>query len=118
MVEGQVEVHLGCRQHVLDQVLVTAAADPLHGVPEHLHVHLETDGGDGAVLLGAEQVARAADLEVAERDLEAHPELVQAGHHVQALVRVLGQRPRGVEKQVAVRPLAGPADATAQLVEL
>ena len=118
VIERQIEVELRRRQHVLDEIFVAATADPLHGVAEHLNVHLEADGGDRAMLLGTEQVAGAADLQVAERDLEAHAQLVQARHHVQSLVGVLGQRARRVEEQVAIGPLARAADPTAELVEL
>ena len=46
-----------------------------HGLVEHLHVQLEAERRDVARLLVAEQVARAADLEVAHRDLDAGAEL-------------------------------------------
>ena len=46
---------------------------------EQLDVELEADSGDVARLLGAEQLARAADLEVAHRDREARAELGVVG---------------------------------------
>ncbi len=52
-----------------------ALAPRLHGLVEHLHVQLEAERRDVAGLLVAEQVARAAQLEVAHRDLEARAEL-------------------------------------------
>src|SRR5262249_13068146 len=42
---------------------------------EHLDVQLESERGDVARLLGAEQVARPADLQVAHRDREPGAEL-------------------------------------------
>ena len=45
---------------------------------EHGRVGLEADGGDGARLLGAEQIAGAADLEIVRGDLEAGAELGEA----------------------------------------
>ena len=44
---------------------------PFDGVRQQLHVEVEADRADLAALLGAEQVAGAADLQVAQRDLEA-----------------------------------------------
>ena len=85
---------------------------------QHLQVHLETHRRDRAVLLGAEQVAGAADLEVAKGDLETLPELVQPGDDVQPLVRLLGQRAARVVEEVGVRAPPGPADAAPQLIEL
>ena len=53
------------------------------GLVEHLDVELEAERGDVARLLGAEEVARAADLEVAHRDLEAGAELGVVGQRRQ-----------------------------------
>ena len=71
-----------------------------------------------ARLLGAEQVARAADLEVAHRDLEARAEVGELADRLQPLVRLLGELVVGRVQEVRVRALAAPADAAAQLVEL
>jgi len=50
--------------------------DPLRdGLVEELRVHLEADGGHVSRLLVTEQVAGAADLEVAHGDLEARAQL-------------------------------------------
>ena len=65
-----------------------------------------------------EQVAGAADLEVAHGDLEPRAELGVLADGAQPLVGLLRQRPVGREEQVGVGPLAGPADPAAQLVEL
>ena len=53
----------------------SSAAIACDGLVEHLHVELEAERGDVAGLLVAEQVAGAAQLEVAHGDLEAGAEL-------------------------------------------
>ena len=49
-----------------------------HRLLEDAGVRVEADRGDVAVLLGAEQVAGAADLQVAHRDLEARAQRLVA----------------------------------------
>ncbi len=83
-----------------------------------LDVEVVADRGDVAGLVGAEQVARAADLEVAHRDLEPRAELGLLADRPQPLVGLLGQHPVARVEQVRVRALAGPPDAAAQLVQL
>ena len=55
---------------------------------EHLDVELEAERGDVAGLLGAEQVAGAADLEVAHRDREAGAELGVVGERREPRARL------------------------------
>ena len=118
MVERQVEVHLGSRQHVADRGLVRPTPKHGHGALKHLQVHLEADGGDGPMLFGAQQVPSAPDLQVPQSDLESLTQLVQAGDDVQAFVGAFGERAARIVKKVRVRPAARAADAAAQLVEL
>jgi hypothetical protein len=77
-----------------------------HRLVEHAHVQLEAERGDVAGLLVAEQVAGAADLEVAHRDLEARAELGVVAQRAQALRRLLRQRGRARVQEVRVRALA------------
>ncbi len=71
-----------------------------------------------AGLLVAEQVAGAAQLEVAHRDLEPGSELGVVGQRRQALRR-LGRQRRGAGiQQIRVRPLRRPPHAAPDLVEL
>ena len=49
------------------------------GLVQHLDVELEAERGDVPRLLGAEQIARTADLQVAHGDLEPGPELRVVG---------------------------------------
>ena len=85
---------------------------------DHLDVEVEADRGDVTRLLGAEQVARAADLEVAHRDLETGTEVGELADRLQPLVRLFGERAIGRIEEVRVRALPAAADAAAQLVEL
>ncbi len=71
-----------------------------------------------AGLLVAEQVPRAADLEVAHRDLEAGAELRVVRERGQPLARLARERGRRGVEQVRVGALARAAHAPADLVEL
>src|SRR5947209_1906534 len=110
--EGEVDRDLG--QHGLPR------RPPLlvHGLLEELRVELESDGGHVAVLLGAEDVPRPADLEVVHRDLESGAELARLEHGLETLARVLGQVLVARVEEVGVRLLGAPPHAAAQLVEL
>ena len=88
------------------------------GLVEHLDVQLEAERGDVAGLLGAEQVARAADLEVAHRDREAGAELGVVGERRQPRAGLRGQLGRVRIEEVGVREDVAAADAPADLVEL
>ena len=88
------------------------------GLVDHLAVELEADRGDVARLLLAEQVAGAADVEVAHRDLEARAELGVVGEGREARRRILGQRLRRGVEQVGEGALARAADPAADLVGL
>ena len=63
------------RETHLDAALDGFALESLHALLEQLAVKLESDGGDVAALLGTEDVARAANLEVAHGNLESAAEL-------------------------------------------
>ncbi len=69
-------------------------------------------------LLVAEQVAGAADLQVAHRDLEARAELGVVRQRRQPLGRLGRERRRRVIQQVGVGALAAAPHAPADLVEL
>ena len=59
---------------------------------EQVAVGLEADRAQVAVLLGAEQVAGAADLEVARGDAEAGAEVGELDDRRQPLARLVGER--------------------------
>ena len=71
-----------------------------------------------AGLLRAEQLAGAADLEVAHRDREAGAELGVVGERREPRPRLVGQLARVGIEEVRVRRRVGAADAAADLVEL
>ena len=85
---------------------------------EQLDVELEADGRDVPGLLGAEQLARAADLEVAHRDREAGAELGVVGERREPGAGLGRQLLRVGIEEVRVRGDVGAADAPADLVEL
>ena len=70
------------------------------------------------MLLGAEQVAGAADLEVAGGDPEAGAQVGELEDRGQARPRLLGERALGRHQQVGEGEAVGAPDAAAQLVEL
>ena len=65
-----------------------------------------------AVLLGAEQVARPPDLEVAEGELEPGAELRELLERAEASLGRLVHTAVGGHEQVGVRLLALPPDAS------
>src|SRR6478735_2259950 len=88
------------------------------GLGDHLAVEVVADRGDVPALRLAEQVAGAADLQVAHRDLEPRTEVGGLADRLQPLVGLLGQPGLGRVEQVGVGPAAAAADAAAQLVHL
>ena len=85
---------------------------------EHLDVLIEADRGDRARLLGAEQLAAAADLEVGRRDLEPRAELGEPLQGLEPAARLIGDVLGLRDQEVAVRAVLAAADPAAQLVEL
>ncbi len=75
------------------------------GLVQHLDVQLEAERGNVARLLGAEQVACAADLEVAHRDREARAELGVVGQRRQSRTGLRGELGRVRIEEVGVREL-------------
>ena len=98
-VDRHVELDLGRLAHRL-------ALQLGHRLVHHLAVEVVADGGDVAALVLAEQVAGAADLEVAHGDLEAAPELGGLADRAEPLVGLLGERLVARVEQVGVGALA------------
>ena len=106
-----------CDAH-LDAALDGFALEPLHALLEQLAVKLEADGGDVAALLCAEDVARAANLEVAHGDLESAAELRVLLERADALAGVVEQRGVAWQNQIGKSLVLVTPDAAAQLVQL
>ncbi len=98
---------------------------PLHHGPQALDrfrqqatVEVEADGCHGATLLRPQEVAGAADLQVAQGDLEAGPQLGGLEDGLEALLGGLRQAGLAVVDQVGVGQVCPSAHATAKLVDL
>src|SRR5712664_1727462 len=85
---------------------------------EHLTVEVEADGFDVAVLLAAEHVACAAQLEVERGDAEASAEFAELFHGGETFTRDVGERRLRRDQKIGVSALVGAANATAELVQL
>src|SRR6266480_4787568 len=83
---------------------------------EHPQVHVESDRVHETRLLGSEEIAGTAQLEILERDLVSGAELGVVLENRQAAVRIFVDRVR--HEQVAARaPMRAP-DASAKLIKL
>ena len=104
---------LGIRQVVHIDAL---AAQFGHSLGQNLLVGFESDVGDVAALLGAEQVTRTANIEVLHRDVESRAQIRELLDGAQSASRIVGQQLVGRREQVAVGLLVGAPHATAHLV--
>ena len=90
----------------------------LHGFFEQADVRVVADGFDVAVLLAAEQVARAAQFQIERGDFEAGTEIAEFFQRRKAFACDFAQlRIRG-NKQIGVGAAVRAAHAAAQLVQL
>ncbi len=101
-----------------DLLLGFLAAQFLHRVLEQLAVEIEPDRVDVPVLLAAEQVAGAADLQIECGDPESGAQVAELADGRQALARHFRQDLVGGDEEVGVGPAVAAADAAAQLVQL
>ncbi len=91
---GHVGVEADVEANGFDLVLRVITLDAAHradGLVDHLQVQLEAECGDVAGLLVAEEVAGAAQLEVAHRDLQAGAQVGVVGERGEPLRRRLGE---------------------------
>ncbi len=95
-----------------------ALLERAHGALEHARVEVEADFLDLARLRFAQHFARAADLQVVHRQVEARAELLHHLDRFEALLRLLSQGFLGRNQQIGVRLVVRAADAAAQLVQL
>ena len=71
-----------------------------------------------AALLGAQNVAGAANLQVTHSDLEAGPQFAELFDRLHSFSGRAGQRLAFFEQEVAVRSVLIPTDASAQLMQI
>jgi hypothetical protein len=90
----------------------------LDGLGEHPAVEVEPDRRHMPGLLGTEDVARAPDLEVGERDLEPGAELGRVEDRLEALAGFVGEALAPPVEQVGVGAPARSAHPAAELVQL
>src|SRR5699024_7136631 len=114
--------NMGLNLHV-DQTGIVEVADllallALDRLAEKLEVQIVADGLHVAVLLAAENVARAADLQIAHRNLEAGAELRELADRREALLGNLGEHLVAREREIRIRAAARAAHTAADLVQL
>ena len=110
-VDGQVDLRL-------DLALLLLAAVVRHGLTHQAQVQVKAHARDVTGLLAAEQVARAANLQVLHGQLQARAELVVGRHGLQTLVGDLTEGLVHRVQEVRVGALAATTHAAAQLVQL
>src|SRR5574341_2469936 len=79
---------------------------------------MKTDCLNMSVLARAEQLARAADLEIAHGNRVARAELSVLGNDLQALLAFNGRGELAVAEKIGVSARRPSSDAAAQLIEL
>ena len=72
-----------------------------HGLLQQAHVHIEADGVDMAVLLAAQQIARAAQFQIERGDLEPGAQIAELLQRRQALAGDLRQFGIRRDQQIA-----------------
>src|SRR5213593_1648059 len=85
---------------------------------QHLTVKVEPDGFDVPVLLTAQQVPGAAQLQVQSRDSKTCAQFAEFANGGKPAAGNLGQRFIRRYQEIGVSTTVGPADSAAQLVEL
>src|SRR3546814_6486792 len=68
-------------------------------------------------LLVAEQISRAADIEIVARELKPRPEIIQIGQHLEPLFGAFGHQPVGGGGEIGVSACLGAADAATKRSE-
>src|SRR6185312_14542138 len=134
LVEAQAHVHIGderlrqerrqaqldfrCRGERLVEDRLAAFLQCLDRMLEQVEVHGEPDLGYLAALLLAEQLARAADLEVVGREHETGAELFHGLDGLEPLGRIARKGLARRRDEIGVGAVVRAADAPAQLMEL
>ena len=107
------------RGHLLGiQFLELVVLQFLDGLGEYLLVGLIAQVGDETALLGTQQVARAAYVEVLHGDVNARTEVGEVLYGLQATAAVLRQSGQGRRHEVAERLLVGAPHTSAHLMQV
>src|SRR3546814_11992791 len=69
-------------------------------------------------LLVAEQISRAADIEIVARELKPRPAIIQIGQHLEPLFGAFGHQPVGGGGEIGVSACLAAAAAATKVVEL
>ena len=91
----QAQLHFGGGGERLIERRLAPRLEGAHGVVEHVEVQRQADLGHLAALLLAQQLARAANLEVVGREHEARAELLHRLDRLEPLGGIARQRLRG-----------------------
>jgi len=89
-----------------------------HAVFEEAAIHLIADGGDVAGLFSAQEIACAADFEVAHGDLKASAEHAELFDGHEAFAGNIGELAIFGEDEVAIGAMLAAANAAAELVQI
>ena len=98
-------------------LLVVGILHLLDGLGEDFLVHFVADLVDETALVGAEDVARAADVEVAQGNLDAAADVGEILDGLQPLAGLVVEHIEGLGEEVAVGLLVVASHTPAQLVE-
>ena len=85
---------------------------------QHRLVEFVADFLDMPRLFVAQQIARAANVEIVAGKLEPGAQRVEVGQHLQPLLRGIGHLPLGRGDEIGIGARLGATDAPAKLVEL
>src|SRR5205823_8512779 len=88
------------------------------GLFHELGVEIEAHRGDVPALVGTEEIARAADLQIVRGDLEARAQLGELLQDLKALLRLAGDRAPRRYEHISICTFPAAPDAAADLVEL
>ena len=108
-----------CRGAPTRRLATFAARAPhLHGISEKLRVEIEANRRNVPRLFATEQVARAANLKIRERQLKSGAEVRCVKNRLEALARIIGERLFPSIEEIAPGATTAAADAATQLIEL
>src|SRR4029077_13936049 len=89
-----------------------------YGALQHLGVEIESDRGDVAVLLTAQQISRAAQFQIKGRDAKAGAKLAKFAQRGKSAPRYRSERGFRRDQQVRIGALVGTPHAPAELIKL